>query len=65
MNISNDYAIQRKTGFGFSPELTFAGVTSFARRRYTNEAIVGVDDDRAICFSLERSGTTHYIYCRH
>ena len=38
----NDYAITRDSLYGTTPEPTFAGVTSFMRRKYTRE-LAGVD----------------------
>ena len=41
-HIKIDNAFLRESHYGSSPELTFAGVTSFARRRYTRD-LAGVD----------------------
>lgn len=39
---SNDYAIQRDSLYGTTPEPTYGGVTSFMRRKYTRD-LAGVD----------------------
>ncbi len=39
---SNDYAITRESLYGTTPEPTYAGITSFMRRKYTRD-LAGVD----------------------
>ncbi|MEM7169394.1 MAG: arginase family protein [Pseudomonadota bacterium] len=58
-DIRIDNAFLRQSHFGNSPELTFAGATSFARRRYTKDlqgvdvAITGIPFD---CATTNRPG---------
>jgi len=39
---SNDYAVTRESLYGTTPEPTYAGITSFMRRKYTRD-LAGVD----------------------
>ena len=58
----NDYALLREDLKGTTPEPTFAGVTSFMRRKYTRDldgvdvAVMGVPFDTA---TTNRPGARH------